>query len=267
MLSYPEIKEEDPPDILDLSRAAYASLNNAFWDSFTPHEFPFTYEQFARHFRSYVKEYGLSNKTVFLAIHYAVAAMMKKDLSKVKWIAYHAHASVKDTLRARADFAEHKAILTVRDPRAAAFSNKKCSGSFPACRLSLDTLILDELYGRAFLPEETLVVRHEDLHQNYGVVRQKICDFLKIPEDPAMNHATYFGVPWDGCRKTGAYSITHVASTTPDPRFVSDEWKDSLSSFELFYLQNILLGSFMRKYGYARFKRTGAQLALALNYN
>jgi hypothetical protein len=105
------------------------------------------------------------------------------------------------------------------------------------------------LYRRLFKPGDILVIRHEDLHQHYPSVKKKLCKFAQVKEDASINTASYFYKPWDGTNKAGSLSTRAITSNSPDPRFVSDDWKKGLTPFELAYIQ-FFLGGLMAEFNY-----------------
>jgi len=255
---YPEMPEGTSPE--DAAEIAYANLQNRLWQDATPYDVPFTSAEFSKPFLQYVSEFGVSDKTAFIGTHYAIAVLLRKDLSKIKWIIFHPHAAIKDFTRARKAFPKSKIVLTIRDPRAAQLSNRKGAEPFPIYRFIPSIPILLRLYRRAFRPEDILVIRHEDLHCDYPAVKKRLCAFAQIREDRSMDEASYFGKPWDGTNKTGSLSKKRITSSRPDPRFASDDWKEALSPFELAYVQ-FFLGGVMKEFGYPAYhgKLSGAK--------
>ncbi|MFA6036444.1 MAG: hypothetical protein WC759_05845, partial [Candidatus Micrarchaeia archaeon] len=129
---YPDIPEGTSPE--KAAEIAYASLHNPIWEEATPYNVPFTLAQFRKPFLQYLSDFRVSDKSAFIATHYALAVLLKKDPSKIKWIVFHTHAAIKDLVRARKDFPGRKLILTIRDPRAAQLSARKGAESFPTYR-------------------------------------------------------------------------------------------------------------------------------------
>ncbi|VVC03231.1 Sulfotransferase domain protein [Candidatus Burarchaeum australiense] len=265
---YPELPAGTTPE--QAARIAYGYARNPMWAEATPFEFPFSFEQFKPHFLAYVSAFGLSDKTAFIGTHYALAVLRKKDLRRVKWIVFHTHAAIKDVLRARRAFwARKRIIITVRDPRASQLSGRKTADSFPTYRFILAPSLLLHIYRHAFRPREILFMRHEDLHRHYASVRKKLCAFLGISDNACMDDATYYGKKWDGTNKSGPLSANKLTSTRPDPRFVKDDWKQKLSPFELFYIQDVFQKGIMDEFGYEPYepeKGGPAHEKIPLNY-
>jgi hypothetical protein len=104
--------------------------------------------------------------------------------------------------------------------------------------------------------DELLIVRHEDLHLQYSRVRRRVCSFLNIKDDPALDDATVLGHLWDGHFGSGTFSRTNVRSSRPDKVFAKDDWKRDLSSFHLSVIQ-FWLGASLRRFRYPRYQRSG----------
>jgi hypothetical protein len=238
-------------------RYAYDLLvKSLFWEEFSSFDFPFAFQKFRKPFLQYIKKFGISDKTVFLGIHYAVAVLQGKDLAKIKWIIYHAHGEIKHVVRCRKDFEKYKMILTLRDPRASSWSYKK-GQNIPVYATVFEAPYYLWLYKR--ISSEFLIVRHEDLHTKYHVVRKKFCAFLAIKDDSALDEATCFGVPWNGRGKKGALSTNQSTDTKPHKKFVKDDWKQGLSTGEL-----KLANKASKKLGYKKY--SAKQKGIPLDY-
>ena len=224
------------------------------WQQEIPDEYsldciPFSFEQWKEPFVEYLNKYGYSRKNIFIALHYAAAQAAGKDVSQIKWIIYHQHFFRYEKLIR--DFPTNvKVILTTRDPRSAFWSCRKSVVKDQLLHFIFYTRLRANSCYYQFVPYEQFPVRHEDLHRDYALIRRKICNFLSIPDNIALDSATVFGHPWDGTHRDGTCeSNFKIRSTTPDARFVNEEWRERLSRTDIFLI-NLLLRGFIRKYGY-----------------
>ncbi len=238
---------------------AYNLLNNTFWYHLTSYPFPFSLLDFSIPFQTYLDEFGISNKNIFIAIHYAVAILLKKDISMIKWIVLHTHCSVKDMIRVKTDFPNQKMIMTVRDPRAIAWSRKKRRMNAPAYATVLSDYLrlgyMKKMYG------EILFVKHEEIHTDYDSIKKQLCSFLKIENHKILDKASYFNKPWDGQGETlntveetkGVLSTTGIKSTRPNQVFVNEDWKEGLNKFDLFIINHFVGRNLIKEFQYPHF--------------
>jgi hypothetical protein len=240
----------------EAARAAFENLASSMIWHYSPRDFPFSFREFEPLFNQYADEFGFSQKSAFVAAHYALAKLLGKDLKKIKWIAYHphGHSNIGSVMRAKRDFPNQKLILTVRDPRAAIWGNLRADKKVPLYELLPQAPAYWWAYKRIFARNEIRVVRHEDIHTNYPRERVALTEFLQIHDEASLDQATLFGKPWDGSAKNAVLSNTGRKSSRPDPAFVTDDWKQGLSRFDLFLIQAALAG-FMREFGYLPYSK------------
>jgi hypothetical protein len=251
---YPMIPSNLTLDEITLFSYELLHKQSSYWMNIVPYHFPFSLEEFINPFQVYLNKFGISNKNNIIAIHYAISVLLKKDISKIKWIILHTHSRVKHIMRTKIDFPQAKIIITVRDSRACAWSTKKC-GAFPAYLPPTHAptwfKYLRNIYGK-----DCLFIRHEDLHTNYAMVRNNLCCFLEIHDDKSFDEASYFNQPWDGTgKKIDFLSIKKNCSTRPNPIFVYDDWKNELSKTELFLIQKLTCKTLMEKFDYVTFQK------------
>ena len=254
--AYPDIRTKLSAD--KAAKFAYHELvRGLFWQEFSEFDYPFSYAEFRKLFLVYIREFGVSNKTVFLGMNYATAMLLGKDISKIKWIVYHSHADPILVARAHHDFKRYKMILTVRDPRASSWSYKK-GQSMPIYATMFDAQFFHWLFHK--LDKETIVIRHEDIHGKYPMVRRRICRFLGVKSHPSLAQATVFGKPWTGAGKKGTLSTHKATSSKPSKQFLNDNWKQGLGRSELVMLQTLMAG-FLKRFGYKPYSKKGGSTA------
>jgi hypothetical protein len=233
---------------------AYSLIVDEFlWREFIPQPFPYGFAEFRVPFLEYVDEYGVSNRTVLLGAYYAVAVLQGCDVGRIRYVLVYLH-SVVGTLALRKDFRRFKCIVTVRDPRANAWSIKK-GGNQPFFLTVQEPELLMGVFDRIMSEGDLLYVRHEDLHLDYEATRQRICDFLGIDDDESLSRATVLGEEWDGTIKNGTLSITKKKSSRPSPLFVRDDWKVKLSGREIWWLERVFSRKIMKRFGYEPYRK------------
>jgi len=240
----------------------YRTLRDSHFCQTTTYNFPFSISDFSVPFQMYIDEFGISNKNIFIATHYALAVLLKKDISKVKWIILHTHGATEQILKVKADFPNEKLMLSVRDPRASMWAHHKRAENVPIFSGMLASYPKITNYKKVYGSENILYIKHEELHTEYSNVRKNICKFLSIEDNNSFDNATLFNQMWDGStgskekfkRRETSLSTSGLCSSKPDSRFVSDEWKENLGKLDLFII-NILGGQQMiRDLNYPEFE-------------
>lgn len=222
-------------------------VKRGLWNR-TRYSYPFSLKQFFTPFKEYIETFGISRKTLFIASYYATAVLLKRDLSKIKFLVFHAHDAF-PPIQLSKEFDNLKRIITLRDPRAALWS-KKFGHNKPIYLHIADPTILQYIYRKITPKNNIFYLKHEDLHTQFKQTRKKLCSFLKIRDGPTLNNSTVFGKLWDGSKKKGMMSSKKQLSTKPDPKFVTDDWKDGLTKRELFWIQKVFLKKFMKEFKY-----------------
>lgn len=204
---------------------------------------------FERAFQAYLKDNGASDRSIFLALHYAYARARGMDMSRIRGINYHCHSYL-HMLHVMADFQDARNIFLIRDPRASFASIKK--------RADLDPLFYHfhylQVYRGVYKPLRLLgegarlLVRHEDMHLHFEDVMEKVTRHLGIADHPCLRHSSYFGEYYTGSF-LASRSTQGLYLSRPDPRYVKDDWKKLLSAFEL-HLVQATAKSLMAENGY-----------------
>ncbi|MBR9702481.1 sulfotransferase [Candidatus Woesearchaeota archaeon] len=254
--------EEMKGGAVKICRTIYKRLNNIF---FEPIPKRITYDAFRKPFLEYIKKYGLSKKTVFIALHYAFSRTQKQDVSKIRYIVFQGHL-VSACINIFKDFPEQKVIHLVRDPRASYLSKKK---SNPYVNLLFFSRLV--LYGYRYfrlVDKNSLVVRHEDLHKKFSLTKKKIFTSLELKPSKKFDYSSYYGTPYTG-------NVARWASTTglhlarSDSRYAHDKWKKELSNTEIKII-NVLAKKYLVAYKYTQKKinsQAKAELSIKKQFN
>jgi hypothetical protein len=234
---------------LDIAKRAHARCVNWLFVERLPTQVPFAV--FRRPFLAYLKEHGISRKTVFIATHYAFATWRCDDIRKVRYIAFQGHL-MKDCFPLFADFPDTRTIALVRDPRAA-YLSQRARNPYYSPLFWLRVTCAGYWYASAYpYQEQMLYVRHEDLHRAHPLVRRRYRAFLSLSDHPALDESTFYGFPYTG-KSLGVGSSIGVFSSRPDPAYVSDSWKKQISCQEL-AIVNFLSRAYIKKFRYPRWK-------------
>jgi hypothetical protein len=260
---YPDFAGKVPKN--KLAEKTYNNIiNGYFYRLVIPSAFPYSFKGFKKYFDEYINTFGISNKTIFIATHYSLAKLMKKDISKVKWICAHTHRQIKHIVSLSTSFKDYRMIVTLRDPRDIAWSDLKHSSS--PIFFSMEYYFNNVLYKH--LTKKKLYIRHEDIHLRYPQVKKRTCKFLNITPSTTMDTSTVFGFPWDGSSKKTTISRNNFKSIKPDKKFVSQEWKQRLNRQQLFFIQKILFGKLMKRFDYKPYvQKKKIQLNIKIDYD
>jgi hypothetical protein len=218
---------------------------------------PFTFEHFKKPFMDYLDKFGISKKTVYLAIHYSLATLIGKKIEETKYILHHAHMFSTNlewydvNLSFLKDFKPEYYIFLTRDPRSTYLSVKKISNSVNKTQRMLlhKNWNFDlEFYKIVKKYKKTIIVRHEDLHCNFEKTINNVEEFLSLPDNFFTHESTFFGVPYDG--KFGTTNRNGIFLNRPSSSYVNEDWKIQLPSNELISLQKIS-SKYMEEFDYA----------------
>lgn len=173
------------------------------------------------------------------------AAAAGRETSAVRWLCYHTH-SFEASLELLREHPEARFVFLIRDPRASFASMKKRGDLDPRFQhhrfLNLYRHFMKRLGGDA------LLLRHEDIHLDFERTLARFREFLGIADDESLRESSYYGFPYTGQAKAFA-STTGLHSNRPDPRYVSDDWKRSLSPAEVAHIERTA-SDLMRECGY-----------------
>lgn len=214
-----------------------------------------SYQKFQAPFCDYLNQYGISRKNILIALYYAYAVHFHPNISSVEYLCYSGH-NYQRMIDIATDFPRRKTIFLVRDPRASFYSMRDRSGlyawSFHILHVMLNYSGYYKLLAK-IAAQDTLLVRHEDLHLSFDRVKASVLDFLHIEYDPSMETSSFFNMPYDGSSSPWTNLANHF-STRPDPKYVHEKWKAHLHPLELFLVQ-ITSSELMRFAGYPRISR------------
>lgn len=201
---------------------------------------------------NFIRDFGISHKNVLLAIYFAYAKSAGLDIQKIQYINYHPHM-FKYAVKVLQDFENFKSIFLIRDPRATYSSMKALICLSPFGNGMQFVFIYKYLYCklRDNFNDLTCIIRHEDLHGNYEKVKNKYIEFLNIPQHHCLKNSTYFGKPYTGNNWYGK-SNTGLHLSRPNPVYVTNTWKESISRFEGFVI-NYTNRIIIRENGYIYF--------------
>lgn len=206
-------------------------------------------ERFRATVRAVLDQCGVHWGSEVVATFLGYAAAAGRPLSEVRYlcVAAHGHPRLSYML---SHFPNWRAVFLSRDPRGSFASMKK--------RKDLDLLAQQANFAafhrvmyRGLLaghPDQVLSMRHEDLHTDWPSERARLLEFIELDDHPALERSSYFGWPYTG---EGRYygSTADLYESEPDPRYVTDSWKDSLSAPELRAVQESS-SALMDEFGY-----------------
>ncbi|GEM_PF-2805892 len=198
-------------------------------------------KEFKKYLLEYLKTFGVSTKTLLIGIYYSYAKISDRDLSKIRYILLGSHDLI-TFLRSLKDFKDQKIFFTTRDPRANYLSYKKKGYLLFGLGFTYNHyLFLKRLIKNKF---KVFVVKHEILHKDYKILKKEIISFLKIKYSKEIESCTFFNLPYDGSEwKSSTRGLTSII---PNKKFVEENWKFELTSYELIFIQFIF--SDMMKY-------------------
>ena len=260
---YPEVSSN--LTLEQITKYSYDLLHDNIWERITPYKFPFSIKEFSHFFQNYLRKFGISNKNCFIAIHYAISLLLKKDVSKIKWIVLYTHGSIKSILRAKQDFPDSKIILTIRDPRASAWSFKRALANVPAYLTVTYAPLWLKNFKNIYRKCDILFIKHEELHADYNSVRYYICSFLTIKDNKSFDKATYFDNLWDGSAKNLILSTKNILSVSPNKQFIDNDWKVGLNRFELFVINKFLGKQVIQEFDYPSFYKKRGGIYIPIN--
>ena len=212
-------------------------------------EFP--KEALLKYLKEYVGVFGLNRKNVYIGVHYAYAKHTKKDLKKLKYILVPAHIPIESLGRIKL-FPRQKIIFTVRDPRSALLSYKNVKNILGGIFLIHKSFTFFKRLKRK-IPNNLIVVRHEDLILKYDQIRKKIVKFLEIEDSKSLDSATFFGNPFYGSEGPSS-STLKLKADKPNKEFAKELWKHELSTSEIKRIQ-FFFSKFMRTFGYKKMRQ------------
>lgn len=246
---YPEENDFIGLDIKEVVKRIYNKLRHMERDYYSESRLEniFPINKLELYLKEYLSFFGINKKTILIGIHYALAKSCKKDLSKVKYILMQSH-NTPHFLRSIEDFPKQKMIFTVRDPRASFFSYKN--------KLNYITGIIGLLENYALFKRlskdkyDLITIKHEDLNMDYKKIKKELIKFLDIKDSKSLNECTLFNIPWDYSQGKNN-SITKNYLTKPNKIFVSDTWKNEMSTPEIKFIQ-FIFSDFMKIFNYKK---------------
>jgi len=181
---------------------------------------------------NFVRDFGLSQKNVFLALYYAYAKTSGLDIQKIQYINYHPHL-FKYAVKVLQDFYNFKTIFLIRDPRATYSSMKALKCLSPFGNSIQFVFLYKYFYGqlRDKFKDVVTIIRHEDLHGNYDKTRSNYLNFLNLPQHQCLYESTYFCKSYTGNNWYGK-SNTGLHLSQPNPIYITMSWKESISKLE-----------------------------------
>ncbi|MDP4039286.1 MAG: hypothetical protein Q8P57_01790 [Candidatus Pacearchaeota archaeon] len=195
-------------------------------------------EIFKNCFIDYINNFGLSRKNVFIACYYSFAKFFKMDLQQIRYIVFDTHLIVKNIKWCISDFKNIRFIVTIRDPRSNHLSLKLKGFAILCLGYIKEMYSIYTQIAKKYPPSSIFILKHEDLHTQYPVVLDRLCRFFDVKKTDALNYSSFFGLPYDAAKACYTRSSTNINSSKPDPVYVDEKWKESLSSFEIAFIQN-----------------------------
>lgn len=189
----------------------------------------------------------LSSRNMILAVHLAFARAQGQDIRELKVILYHIHNDIY-LEHLKADFPHLKVIGMYRDPRANSLNRVETGFRVDEEKLSLTDAFLHRKFVFANLchyyfknifdisqyvvPENLIIIRHEDLYHHLDFVLKWVCQWLGIPFHESLNTMTFSGKKWWGDKIYGKKLDNKVSSSV-----VSEKWKNILKPREIFIIE------------------------------
>jgi len=187
---------------------------------------------FSQNIINYLQTFGITRKTIFLAVHYAYAVARKQKISDIKKIVFQIHL-LYDSTPLFEDFPTTELISLVRDPRSTYASKKVVQSKYQhpvflyvVCYLGYEFHKTIDKYTK------TILIRHEDIHQKFDQTIKRVIKFLEIKPHASLEYSSFYGLPYTGAALTSK-SASGIYSAKANPQYVNDKWKVGLSQFEL----------------------------------
>lgn len=247
-MRYPNLPKAGCSNLDSLASSVFQDHLTSFF-SFYPMK-TVDYKKFKPHFIRYLKEFGVSRKNVFIAIHYAFARAAGQDVEKVRYIMFqsHLHFLLNPLME---DFPGVKIIFLARDPRATLLSVLKSYAHGFVFSFLYPPICFG--FAKSYpMGDNVLFIRHEDVHLHFKKTIEKALIFLGIPFHRCLRYSSFCGRPYTGSSLGGTFaSSTGFFSSKPSKKFVHDEWKWQLSPLQL-SLINFLCKGYIEYFEYPK---------------
>lgn len=205
------------------------------------------YSRFEAAFCEYLGSFGITPKTVFLAVHYGYLFARSINAASVKYLVFQAH-DVFTQHRTVADFPNQKIFFMVRDPRAT-YASLKSIDPFTAPLAAISLFYFGYAYSKKYhCSGQALYISHEELHTRFESTMRCVLRFLGVPMHPHIRQSSFFGRPFTG-NAVRFPSGSGINASKPNPAYVSNRWSSVLSRFEVRFV-NWFGDSYLRQFGY-----------------